>query len=194
MRRPCLVSIVMAVALLSVGVVTAAAQCVPFERTMTGHFNFGWQVDSISTTINGRVYEFGPTDWRPSTPPPGNVDHGWSTHGTEAVEEALLQDANSSFKVWTDFIATVNMQASGYRGDRRDLKLPYTQYFDYRGTADVFDGKGIFKNVHGTLVVRGPFWLQFEEFVWQGVPVAFPVAGEFSFETRGMLCGADGLR
>jgi hypothetical protein len=127
----------------------------------------------------------------------GPIDRGWSTHGLEAYENVLVDDpSGSSFVEVIPFVATVDMDLTALKGDRRkipDLE-PYTLYFNYHGEGTISDGTGLFANATGHTVTRGPFSLDFVNFDGAPVPAAFTPfggGGAFTFETHGMICGAD---
>jgi hypothetical protein len=202
MRHPIVKVIVVAAAVLA----STAAQpstaalsqgpCVSLMRVEQGHFAAGWVTDDVHVYLNGIERPFTAS----AVPVEGAgapIDHGWSTHGLDAYENVLVGDPpRSSFVEMTPFVATVDMDLTALRGDRRTIPdfAPYTLDFNYRGEGTISDGTGLFANATGHTVTRGPFSLDFVNIDGVPVPAAFTPfggGGAFAFQTHGMICGAD---
>lgn len=172
--------------------------CVPLTRVEQGHFAApaGWVTDEVHVYLNGSELPF-TVSAVPIDGAGAPIDHGWSTHGLEAYENALVGNSpQSGFVETTRFVATVDMGLTALTGDRRTIAdfAPYILYFNYHGEGTISDGTGRFANATGHTVTRGPFSLDFVNIGGVPVPAAFTPfggGGAFTFETHGMICGAD---
>jgi hypothetical protein len=196
MTHPIVKVIVVGAAMVASTAAQSQGPCVSLTRVEQGHFAAGWVTDDVHVYLNGveRSFTTSPVPIEGAGAP---IDHGWSTHGLEAYENVLVGDpSGSSFVETIPFVATVDMNLTGLTGDRRTIPdfTPYTLTFNYHGEGTISDGTGLFANATGHTVIRGPFSLDFVNI--GGVPVPanftpFGGGGTFTFETHGMICGAD---
>jgi hypothetical protein len=75
--------------------VPAWAQCVPYTQEIKGSFFFGWQAQSVVTTLDGQQITLCPVEGG-SKPP---VDRGWSTHGYETLVAATKPEEANTFEM-----------------------------------------------------------------------------------------------
>ena len=196
MTHPVVKVIVVAAAVVASTAARSQGPCVSLTRVEQGHFAAGWVTDEVHVYLNGieRPFTASAVAIDGAGAP---IDHGWSTHGLDAYENVVVGDpSRSSFLEMTPFVATVNMDSTGLTGDRRKIPdfTPYTLYFNYHGEGTISDGTGLFANATGHTVTHGPFSLDFVNLDGVPVPAAFTPfggGGVFTFETHGMICGAD---
>ena len=186
--------------------VPAWAQCVPYTQEIKGPFFFGWQAQSVVTTLDGQQITLYPVEG--SSEPP--VDRGWSTHGYETFVAATEPEEANTFELVTPFVSTVEKTDPRFIGDRRDIP-PYVvvrYWFKYLGEGKMTSGAGAFDGAKGHVVTRGPFWLDLVNIPeWGGIVPAQVVAavqdpqhplitpgtygGYYEFTTKGQFCGVD---